>query len=91
MHTLQVSIFDKIQKIVDRLCEEEPEEMKAYPSPRLIYPMGRLRILNFEDTIEKAELPSNCTLVLMGLQSFCWDVRKCDSNIKVRPVLVAYN
>ena len=35
------------------------------------------------DPIEKVELKSNCTLVLMGLQSFCWDAAKCDGSLKV--------
>ena len=46
--------------------------------------MGKLRILDMNDTIEKVELKSNCTLVLMGLQSFCWDAAKCDGSLKVR-------
>ena len=83
-HTFQVSIFDKVEKIRDKLDSLEPEDMRQYPSPRLIYPMGKLRILDMNDTIEKTELKSNCTLVLMGLQSFCWDASKCDGSLKVR-------
>ena len=66
-----------------KLNEEEPQEMKQYPAPRLVYPMGKLRILNLDDTVEKQQLKSNCTLVLMGLQSFCWDQTRCDPSIKV--------
>lgn len=49
----------------------------------MIYPIGKLRILDMNDPIEKVELKSNCTLVLMGLQSFCWDAAKCDGSLKL--------
>jgi len=55
--------------------------MKAYPTPRFAYPMGKMRILNMDDTIEKVQLKANSTLVLMGLQSFTWDSTKCDKNL----------
>ena len=33
-------------------------------------------------------MKSNCTLVLMGLQSFCWDAAKCDELLKVRSTYI---
>ena len=60
--------------------------MKAYPEPRLVYPKGRIRMLNMQDKIEAAELYSNCTLVLYGISSFCWDVSHCDRALKVRKI-----
>jgi len=66
-YTFQVSIFDKVDKIREKLHELSPEDIQSYPTPRLIYPMGKLRILDMEDLIEKVELKSGCTLVLMGL------------------------
>ena len=56
-----------MEKIREKLSEVEPEDMKAYSMPRLVYPVGKIRLLNMEDPIEKVELRSNCTLVLMGL------------------------
>lgn len=82
-HSFQVSIFDKIDKICDKLREVEPEDMKAYSQPRLVYPVGKIRILNLEDSIEKVELKANCTLVLMGLTSFVWDPNRMDRCLKV--------
>lgn len=83
-HTFQLSIFDKVSKIRELLLEAEPEDMKGYTEPRLVYPMGRIRILQMEDTIEKVELKSNCTLVLMGREhAFAWDPKKCDKAIKL--------
>ena len=70
---IQVSIFDKVEKIHEMLLEVAPDEMKAYGTPRFVYPQGTMRTLNFEDTIEKVQLRSNCKLVLMGIQSFSWD------------------
>ena len=46
MHTFQVSIYDKVEKIREMLDKAEPDEMKSYPEPRFIYPKGRIRMLN---------------------------------------------
>lgn len=62
-----MSIFDKVEKICEKLSEVEPEQMLKYPTPRLIYPMGKIRSLDFDQVIEQVQLKSNCTLVLMGL------------------------
>lgn len=74
-----------MSKIRELLLEAEPEDMKGYAEPRLVYPVGRIRILRMDDTLEKVELKSNCTLVLMGREnSFAWDPKKCDKSVKVR-------
>lgn len=52
-HTMFVSIFDKVQKILDKLSEAEPDDLKMYqPFPKLIYPVGKIRVLNKDVTIE---------------------------------------
>lgn len=57
--------------------------MKSYATPRLVYCMGKIRILNLDESVETAGLPANCTLALMGLQSFAWDSARCDKNLKL--------
>jgi len=37
-----MSIFDKVEKINDKLREVEPEQMQNYASPRLVYPAGKI-------------------------------------------------
>lgn len=46
VYKFRVSILDKIQKVMDLLQKEEPEQMEQYYQSRLIFPMGSLRNLN---------------------------------------------
>jgi hypothetical protein len=43
-------ITDKVDKIREMLLQEEPEEMHSYHLIRIVYPMGKLRNLNLEQT-----------------------------------------
>ena len=42
--------MNPLEKVKERLYELEPEEMSAYRSIKLIYPMGKLRTLALEQT-----------------------------------------
>lgn len=51
-HKVNVSIIDLVSKIKEKLCEIEPEEMKKYPLVKLVHPMGQVKILPLDKTIE---------------------------------------
>lgn len=42
--------MNPLEKVKERLYELEPEEMAAYRSIKLIYPMGKLRTLAMDQT-----------------------------------------
>ena len=67
-HKVNVSIIDLVSKIKEKLCEIEPDHMKNYPQVRLVHPMGQIKILPLDKTIESQNLKDNTTLVLMGMQ-----------------------
>jgi hypothetical protein len=41
-HKIEVSIFDKVELLIEKLSEIEPDEMLKYYSSRLLYCMGKL-------------------------------------------------
>lgn len=51
-HEFSVSISDKIEKLKGLLASRDPEEMSAYHFIKIMYPMGTMRTLNFEETFE---------------------------------------
>ena len=53
-----------MEKVKDRLCELEPEEMSAYRSIKLVYPMGKLRTLELNQTPAQLGLMSGARLLL---------------------------
>ena len=46
VHSIRVSILDKIQVVIEKLKDLEPKEMAKYYNTKLIYPMGTLRNLS---------------------------------------------
>ena len=91
MHQFTVSIFDTIETIRQMLCEADPDSVPDFSQPKFIYPQGKIRILELEDVIEKVQLKSGCTLVLMGVGAFCWDSNNKTSGVEVSHLLLCKN
>ena len=49
-HKISLDILSPLEKIKERLHEIEPEEMSAYRSIKLIYPMGKLKTLQLDQS-----------------------------------------
>ena len=49
-HRITLDINDPLEKIKERLYELEPDEMNQYCTLKLIYPMGKLRVLALDQT-----------------------------------------
>lgn len=49
-HKITLDILSPLEKVKERLYDLEPDEMAAYRSIKLIYPMGKLRTLPFEQS-----------------------------------------
>jgi|LakMenEpi03Oct11_1017367.scaffolds.fasta_scaffold03469_2 hypothetical protein len=47
-HKIEVSIFDKVELLIEKLSEIEPDEMLKYYSSRLLYCMGKLQTLKLD-------------------------------------------
>lgn len=47
-----MSIVDLIEKIKEKLEELEPDQMAMYQDFKLVYPMGKIRILPLNQTVE---------------------------------------
>lgn len=82
-HKVNVSIIDLIDKIREKLQEIEPNEMGLYHTVKLVYPMGHVKILPLDQTVESQNLPNNSTLVLMGMSTFVWDSNSKEAGIEI--------
>lgn len=65
-HNIQVSIFDKVELIIEKLSEIEPDEMLKYYSSRLLYCMGKLQTLKLDQTFESLNLKNRSQILLLG-------------------------
>lgn len=50
-------ISDKLERLKDLISEKEPEEMSSYHLIKFIYPMGTLKNLLIDQTLEQLEIP----------------------------------
>lgn len=50
-HNIEVSIFDKVEVIIDKLIKLETEELVKYLSYKLFFCMGRVQTLDFNKSI----------------------------------------
>jgi hypothetical protein len=57
--------------------------MAQYQQVKLVYPMGQVKILPLDQTVESQNLPDDATLVLMGMESFVWDKLAKEPGIEV--------
>ena len=85
VYEIDVAIMDKIQVIFDQLQKRDEKGMRQYFKSKLIYPMGRLRNLNLclNDTFLDQQIPDGAKLVLVGKQSFTWDINAKGDNIQL--------
>ena len=82
-HKITIDIMSPLEKVKERLYELEPEEMSAYRSIKLIYPMGKLRTLALEQTPAQLNLMSGARLLLQGTKQFKWDTKYKSSTIQL--------
>lgn len=85
VYEIDVAIMDKIQVIYDQLQRRDEKGMRQYFKSKLIYPMGRLRNLTLclNDTFLDQQIPDGAKLVLVGKQSFTWDINAKGDNIQL--------
>lgn len=57
---------------MDYLKANDSAEMGKYESYKLIYPMGTLQTIDMQKSFFDLMLPSECKLVLIGLQGLAW-------------------
>lgn len=81
IHSFEVNVVDKLDRIVQMLNEKDPDEMRSYHDCRLIHPMGALKSLNLDKTFAEQRVPHECQLVLLGTKTFTWDLLKKGSQI----------
>jgi hypothetical protein len=81
VYEFQVQISDKVERLIDFLTLKDPEGMQNYNESRFIYPMGRLRQINLDQTFEQQDIPDGAKLILMGQKSFSWDINNIGANI----------
>lgn len=65
-HKIEVSIFDKVELLIEKLSEIEPDEMLKYYSSRLLYCMGKLQTLKLDKTFESLNLKNHSKILLLG-------------------------
>jgi len=46
-HNIEVSIFDKVEVIIDKLIKLETEELVKYLSYKFLFCMGKVQTLDF--------------------------------------------
>ena len=61
--------------------EREPDEICTYHVLKLVYAMGQLKTLPFDQSFEQLEIPNGAQLALLGQKSFTWDLNYKGSNI----------
>lgn len=63
--------------------------MAKYPFAKLVYPMGSIRDLPLNQTVESQNLKHNSTLVLMlGKANIAWDVNNTESLLTVSVLML---
>ena len=82
-HKITLDILSPLEKVKDRLQELEPEEMSAYRSIKLIYPMGKLRTLQLDQSPAQLGLMSGARLLLQGVKQFKWDPKYKSSTVQL--------
>lgn len=50
-HNIEVSIFDKVEVIIDKLIKLETEELVKYLSYKFLFCMGKVQTLDFNKSI----------------------------------------
>jgi hypothetical protein len=73
-HLVELSIFDRVETIIDKLRKLEQAEMLQYISYKLIYCMGKMNALDFKKTIWSLGLKNDSQLLLVGNRTFQWDL-----------------
>ena len=63
--------------------EIDPVEISSYHSINLVYPMGKLRILPHDQTIESQNLKSGVQLLLMGTRGWKWNTNNRSTYIQL--------
>ena len=81
-HTVHVSIIDLVSKIKEKLQELDPV-VKKYQTVKLVYPMGKIKVLGLDKTVESQQIHENTTLVLMGMKANTFDKDCKDPLIEV--------
>ena len=72
-HSLEVSIFDKLEVVIDKLFKLEQNEMVRYFNYKLLYCMSKVTPLDLKKTIWSLGLKTGSQLLLVGNRSFQWD------------------
>jgi tripartite motif-containing protein 9/67 len=83
VYEFQVQISDKVERLIDFLTLKDPDGMQNYNESRFIYPMGRLKQINLDQTFEQQDIPDGAKLILMGQKSFTWDINNIGANIQL--------
>ena len=56
-HKIEVSVMDKLQRVMDDLNRLDEEELQKYHECKLIYPMGHLRVLSLDKSLYELNVP----------------------------------
>lgn len=69
-HTVEVSIYDRAEIVIDKLIKLDQEEMTTYFNYKLLYCMGKLHTLDLKKPIWSLGLKSGAQLLLVGNHNF---------------------
>ena len=82
-HSIEVSIFDKVEVLMDKLLKLEQDEMVRYLSYKLLYCMGKVQTLDLSKVIWTLGLKNGSQILLVGNRNFQWDPLSKGQDIQV--------
>jgi hypothetical protein len=72
-HSIEVSIFDRVKTVIDKLMKIDQDDMVRYISYKLLLCMGKMQALDLKKLIWQCGLKNDTQLLFVGNRNFQWD------------------